>query len=402
MFVKEYAQVCERLHNLTRIPMVLADHRGGILGIWPQMPEGYIEARVMELVLADFRLQKRDALHPLISYIEPGYFLGVAELSADVFAIIGLVSPFQHSRHEILEICAGVIAPPCLQQFCDMMQLQPLVELYQLKDFICLLVQLTQGEMIPSENVLFNDFTRNENDSEYKLAQGLFDQREEADFHVPTDYETAICGAIEAGDPALLQKCLHAPAQGRVGRMSSSELRQHKYELISLATLISRAAIRGGLSAETAFNLSDIYCQRADVLTDIEAVQRLAYTMMLDFCDKVGELHSGPSVTPLIQKCKEYISVHLHEPIRLETLSEHCGLCTRSLSLRFKKEVGMGVPEYIHREKLREAQYLLRHTDNTLSEITLYLNYPSQSYFTQIFKKYLGKTPQQYRDATNR
>lgn len=46
----------------------------------------------------------------------------------------------------------------------------------------------------------------------------------------------------------------------------------------------------------------------------------------------------------------------------------------------------MGIPEYIHREKLREARYLLDYTDYTLAEIAGFLNYPTQSYFTQIFK----------------
>ena len=59
----------------------------------------------------------------------------------------------------------------------------------------------------------------------------------------------------------------------------------------------------------------------------------------------------------------------------------------------------MGIPEYIHREKLDEADYLLRHTDYALSDIASFLSYPSQSYFTQIFKKYRGETPQRYRDA---
>ena len=100
----------------------------------------------------------------------------------------------------------------------------------------------------------------------------------------------------------------------------------------------------------------------------------------------------------MIQKCISYISVHLHEPITLEQLSQHCALCGRSLSLRFKKEMGMGIPEYIHREKLQEADYLLKHTHYSISEITSFLNYPSQSYFTQIFKKYYQVTPQVFRD----
>ena len=122
-------------------------------------------------------------------------------------------------------------------------------------------------------------------------------------------------------------------------------------------------------------------------------------TMLVDYCDRVQTVQNRPVVSSVIQKCISYISIHLHEPVSLEQLSRHCGLCGRSLSLRFKKEMGMGIPEYIHREKLQEAEYLLRHSGYSLSEITSFLNYPSQSYFTQIFKKYKNLTPQQFRDS---
>ena len=55
--------------------------------------------------------------------------------------------------------------------------------------------------------------------------------------------------------------------------------------------------------------------------------------------------------------------------------------------------------EYIHKEKIKEAKYLLQHSDYTLTEITLFLNYPSQSYFTQIFRRYTGWTPLQFRES---
>ena len=91
-----------------------------------------------------------------------------------------------------------------------------------------------------------------------------------------------------------------------------------------------------------------------------------------------------------------YISAHLYDNLRLEGLSQHCGLFRRSLSIKFKAEVGCGIPEYIHKEKLREARYLLTNTDYTLADIAEFLNYPTQSHFTQIFRKYEGCTPQQY------
>ena len=36
---------------------------------------------------------------------------------------------------------------------------------------------------------------------------------------------------------------------------------------------------------------------------------------------------------------------------------------------------------------MKEAKYLLRRTDYSLTSIASCLNYPSQSYFTQIFKQ---------------
>ena len=121
------------------------------------------------------------------------------------------------------------------------------------------------------------------------------------------------------------------------------------------------------------------------------------YTMAVDFCRRVADTKNSGAQNPAVKSCINYISEHLHDDMRLEELSRRCGLCSRSLSIKFKAEMGMGIPEYIHREKLREARYLLDYTDYTLAEIAGFLNYPTQSYFTQIFKKYQGCTPQQYR-----
>lgn len=397
ILLKEYFSVLERLNSVAEIPLSLLDGEGRPVRTWPGFFADAIMQPYSAAVIADFRLQKRDAQHPLISFFEPGFLLGVVELSADAYVLLGLVSPYTHTGTDILKMAGGVIQPAQLQQFSSLLLNQPPVSLEKLKDALCLLTRLT-GTEVPPENILFVDNVANKKLGASQLDRLLFDQREEMEAHVPVNFEEAICGAVEAGDRVLLERSLFAPIQGRVGRMSQNELRQQKYSFICLATLVSRAAIRGGLPPETVFSLSDLYCQRTDVLTEVPLIRNLTFTMLMDFCEKVRTVRNRPNTSPLIEKCLHYISVHLHEPITLEQLSRHCGLCTRSLSLRFREETGMGVPEYIHREKLREAEYLLRHTEYSLSEITSFLNYPSQSYFTQIFKKYKGQTPQQYRD----
>lgn len=394
----DFLPSCEQLHDITRIPMGIVSSDGNYLHGFPGLLQGIVNARFVQIVLMDFQLQNRDPLHPLITYVEPGYFLGVSQLEDGLYCLVGLVSPFRHTRDEILHLAAGVIDSREMHAYCDMMMQVPLVNLYQLKALMSLVTKLAHGTAIADEDILFVDNTAHTSYSYEKLGGQMFALREEAEFHVPTDFESGVCAAIEAGDAELLERRLQEPAQGKIGKMSSNPLQQQKYSLVSFATLISRAAIRGGMSDEEAFNLSDIYCQRADVQRDIPSLEKLAWAMAVDYCTRVAQARKRSIQSPPVRACVEYISEHLHGELRLETLARHCGLCSRSLSLKFKAELGMGIPEYIHKEKLREAKYLLERTDYTLTQITTFLNYPTQSYFTQIFKKYEGCTPQQYRD----
>ena len=395
--MQKITETIDRLYSVTSIPISLLTGEGRLVKTWPYSSEESLLLPSGKAALEDFRQLRGDARHPLIRFLDPGFLLGMVEIHPDLYAVIGLVSPYVLSRAEILKTVSEAIHPAHLMQYCDRLQRQPIVTLEKLKDLICLLTGLL-GEEVPAAAILFVDTVTDKKLGASTLDRSLFAQREEPEIHIPVDYETAICSAVEAGDRVQLERCLTAPYEGRIGRMSANALRQQKYAFICMAMLASRAAIRGGLPAETAFSLSDLYCQRADLLTEIPQIQNLTFTMLMDYCGKVREYRKPSSASPLIEKCVNYISVHLHEPIGLETLAGYCGLCTRSLSLRFREEMGMGIPEYIHREKLREAEYLLRHTDYSLSEITSYLNYPSQSYFTQIFKKYKACTPQQYRE----
>ena len=103
----------------------------------------------------DFTFQHRDALHPIITYVDPGYFVGVLVLDPEHYCVVGLVSPFSHSREEVLRLAAGTIAPEAMQSFCDMMMQVDRINLDQFKAFLCILVKLAQGVDISEEAILF-------------------------------------------------------------------------------------------------------------------------------------------------------------------------------------------------------------------------------------------------------
>lgn len=386
----------ERLYAVTHIPLSLLDAGGEILATFPSLNRQAVSLFCKKLVLEDFRLQKRGPDRPLISYIEPGFFLGILELPEKLFLLVGLVTPLPRERNETLKMIVAVTAPEHLQQLCSLILQTPLVPLDELQALICLLSQLLLGRELPRENILFIDAFPQEPQAVQPEMQ-IFQQRENTFQHESVDWEAAVCNAVEQGSASQLTRSLCAPRTGQIGRMSLNDLQQDKYAFVALATLASRAAIRGGLTAELAFSLSDLYCQRADALTNPAKIGQLAMKMLADYCKRVRQKKKQPVASPVIQRCLEYVSAHLHEPISLSELSRVCGLCTRSLSLNFKAEMGMSIRDYLHEEKLKEAEYLLRYTDYTLSQISAYLNYSSQSYFTRIFRETRGITPQQYR-----
>jgi AraC-like DNA-binding protein len=78
-----------------------------------------------------------------------------------------------------------------------------------------------------------------------------------------------------------------------------------------------------------------------------------------------------------------------------------CRMSTRGISKRFRAETGLAVSDFIHRKKMREACYLLKYTDYSISEIGNILQYNTQSYFTKVFHDIYDTTPKQYRDSTN-
>ncbi|MGN0840252.1 MAG: helix-turn-helix transcriptional regulator [Candidatus Ornithospirochaeta sp.] len=63
----------------------------------------------------------------------------------------------------------------------------------------------------------------------------------------------------------------------------------------------------------------------------------------------------------------------------------------------FQSELGITIDEYVIECRLREAKSLLKYTDKSLTEISNYLCFSSQSHFQNLFKKHYGITPLKYR-----
>lgn len=215
--------------------------------------------------------------------------------------------------------------------------------------------------------------------------------------HNTDELEATMLACVEHGRVAEIQALFRRPVAGRAGTMAADALRQEKNLMICTATLVTRAAIRGGLDRATAFFLSDSYIQKAELLRDHAGLMRLNAKMVQDFTQRVADIRCGPGPSPLLRDVREYILAHLDSPVTTDALSRTLGTNRTYLCKRFREESGTTINHYVTAVKMDEAKRLLEVTKKTQAEIAEILGYSSQSYFQSVFKKSTGKTPREYR-----
>ena len=89
---------------------------------------------------------------------------------------------------------------------------------------------------------------------------------------------------------------------------------------------------------------------------------------------------------------------HYREKIYLNDIADTLGVSASYLSRLFSKETGERLQDYITRVRIERAANLLIYSDESLSKIAEYINFPSQSYFGRVFREQMKLSPRKYRE----
>lgn len=71
----DFYKNCTDLYEICHIPISIVNQSGTPVLSLPSSGGEFALPEAVQYVLTDFFLQKRDALHPLVTYLEPGFFL---------------------------------------------------------------------------------------------------------------------------------------------------------------------------------------------------------------------------------------------------------------------------------------------------------------------------------------
>ncbi|MFB9279003.1 response regulator [Cohnella cellulosilytica] len=136
--------------------------------------------------------------------------------------------------------------------------------------------------------------------------------------------------------------------------------------------------------------------ERIEALDTSEALQPLALDYLLQAnAELQGE---SASRSQIFEKAKQFIDERFREPITVQTVAEHVYLSPEWLSTLFKKNAGMTFLDYLTHLRIEKAKELLQDVSLKIYQISGEVGYRDTVYFSKLFKRKVGCTPNEYRN----
>jgi signal transduction histidine kinase/AraC-like DNA-binding protein len=101
----------------------------------------------------------------------------------------------------------------------------------------------------------------------------------------------------------------------------------------------------------------------------------------------------------LVRQAMAYIHQHYAEPISRADLARHVALSEDYLTACFRKELGVTPIAYLNRYRVQQARQLLTDTSKSVTEIALEVGFSDSGYFSRVFRREVGLSPDAYRQA---
>lgn len=119
---------------------------------------------------------------------------------------------------------------------------------------------------------------------------------------------------------------------------------------------------------------------------------------VLSECVKLNREYR-PSTIKLSKEIINYLEEHLDQPLNTKDMEKRFYLTYKYMGTAFKKESGSTILQYHTMLRMNHASRLLIMTQYSIDEISQQLGYADALYFSRVFKKNCGLSPQIFRKA---
>lgn len=105
----------------------------------------------------------------------------------------------------------------------------------------------------------------------------------------------------------------------------------------------------------------------------------------------------GADTRRLVRQAMAYIHEHYFENISRQTIARYVNISEDYLTFSFRQELGTTPIKYLQRYRVNQAKSLLKESQKTIMEIALDVGFSDSGYFSRIFHRETGMSPEQFR-----
>lgn len=131
---------------------------------------------------------------------------------------------------------------------------------------------------------------------------------------------------------------------------------------------------------------------------------KLLYSFLLDLMRSVwtnspSTAHNYMKLHPVTQ----FIEANCHRPITIDEMAHCIEVSPQYLCHLFKITLKMRPMEYVNRERINKSkEWMFREPNMKMQDIALRIGFDNPSYFSSVFKKIEGVSPEQFRRSYGR
>lgn len=143
----------------------------------------------------------------------------------------------------------------------------------------------------------------------------------------------------------------------------------------------------------------DLYARRRETAgMELEAMTQLLIAILAHSQSAAMEgVSPEGKYRGLVEPALRYVSENYMRQMRVEELAASCAMSVSYFRKVFARIMGMAPLEYVNRYRINRSLNLLRGTDETVLQIAVQTGFPSVATFNRNFRRYVGKSPADWR-----
>ena len=113
-----------------------------------------------------------------------------------------------------------------------------------------------------------------------------------------------------------------------------------------------------------------------------------------------NKYHKKHKFSVYVKEGIDYIHRNYYNDINLGTVCDHLNINKSYFCSIFKKETGYTFSNFLNKLRVEKSKEFLLENDESILDIALSVGYNNHTYYSSVFKKYNGMSPQEYRHTT--